>query len=101
MAIATTQRFSDVVAGVLEGTAGSGELARSLQAHGLAVSSARVLALTVTDVTPQVRTLTLPHKQRCRRHTAGALAGLLQIDPPAALNCVSAMHNAARGRCTC
>ena len=55
MAIATTQRFSDVVAGVLEGTTGNGELARSLQAHGLAVTSARVLALTVTDVTPQAR----------------------------------------------
>lgn len=55
VAIATTQRFSDVVAGVLEGTAGNGELARSLQAHGLPVSAARVLALTVTDVTPQAR----------------------------------------------
>ncbi|KAK9831412.1 hypothetical protein WJX81_002627 [Elliptochloris bilobata] len=53
VAMATTQRFSDVVAGVLEGTAGNGELARSLQAHGLAVSAARVLALTITDVSPQ------------------------------------------------
>lgn len=55
MAVATTRRYADAVAGVLEGTAANGELARSLQSRGMNVSSARVLGLTVTDVTPQAR----------------------------------------------
>jgi hypothetical protein len=55
VAIATTARFSDTVANVLEATAADGELAASLQAHGLAVASASITAVTVTDVTPHVR----------------------------------------------
>ncbi len=55
VAIATTARFSDTVANVLEATAADGELAASLRAHGLAVASASIAAVTVTDVTPHVR----------------------------------------------